>query len=57
MPVEYCEMLPSVSCVFVRGAVIMFAGKTKSLDFLEEQKSARSNKSQEAAEQKRQQFQ
>jgi len=35
----------------------VITGKTKSLDFLEEEKSARSRSSQDATEQKKQQFQ
>jgi len=37
--------------------VVVIVGKTKSLDFLEEQKTAKNNKSEAAAEQKQQQFQ
>ena len=51
------EMLPpSTSHVFASCSVVI-VGKTKSLDFLEEEKNAKQNKSQAAVEQKQQQFQ
>ena len=45
------EMLPSTSDVFASCSVVI-VGKTKSLDFLEEEKNAKHNKSQAAVEHK-----
>jgi len=44
-------MLPSTSDVFASCSVVI-VGKTKSLDFLEEEKNAKHNKSQAAVEHK-----